>query len=100
MTNESKHTKGPWTVDARAMNSCGVTGQTAFVANCSPRAGGPMKVDECQANARLIAAAPEMLEALRQITEAFERYLSGSESRLYEVTQARAAIAKAEGRDE
>ena len=56
----SKHTPGPWTVDPRTHNRCGVVGATAFVADCSPRAGGPMEIAQCQANAQLIAAAPDM----------------------------------------
>lgn len=51
-----------------------------------------------KADAELIAAAPEMLEALKQLRDAMVRYISGSETKLYEITQANAAIAKAEGK--
>jgi len=57
-----------------------------------------VRAGNAEANAALIAAAPEMLEALKQVTNAFARYISGSEGHYYEITQARAAIAKAEGK--
>jgi hypothetical protein len=47
--------------------------------------------DELIANARLIAAAPDLLEALKLLLSSAHDYQSG-------ITEARAAIAKAEGR--
>jgi hypothetical protein len=59
-------------------------------------------VDECAANAHLIASAPELLAALKNITEDYaERFDLDSESTnpgiKSSIEQARAAIAKAEG---
>jgi hypothetical protein len=55
------------------------------------------KARKAETNARLIAAAPELLEALRNITECAEAGLDGANMDLW-IDQARAAIAKAEGR--
>lgn len=62
------------------------------------------KTDECSANARLIAAAPELLEALREtldelesIRDALSHPRPTSESAVCH--RARLAIAKAEGRE-
>jgi hypothetical protein len=54
--------------------------------------------DENEANARLIAAAPLMYEALREIVSQIDQGGSGGKvlSRDYCITAARAAIAKAE----
>ena len=57
---------------------------------------------ECEirdANAALIAAAPELLEALRDCVEAFQmRSFGGDEGQVRACINARTAIAKAEGR--
>ena len=86
----SKHTSGPWTVR-------NIASKDAYV---GPAADGgapnvaiiPKRItrsnDEQQANARLIAAAPELLEALQQA-------LPQLIGRAY--LDARAAIAKATG---
>jgi hypothetical protein len=52
--------------------------------------------DEVAANLRLIAAAPDLLAALRNITECADAGTDGANMDLW-VEQARAAIAKAEG---
>jgi hypothetical protein len=61
---------------------------------------------EQRANARLIAAAPELREALVQVVKAYETFISAGFSRgtfnrhvLPALRGANAAIAKAEGRD-
>ena len=89
------HTPGPWTAKAYAT---GVVSATKHVVATIPQGySARIPPEERVGNARLIAAAPEMLEALKQVTNAFARYISGSEGHYYEITQARAAIAKAEG---
>ena len=61
----------------------------------------PDSVEECEANARLIAAAPDLLANLEQMERIAADYLSG---RLLQfpasvLPQARAAIAKATGEE-
>ena len=87
----SKHTKGPWffdqyghvygTVDGKPIE--GAIGKTILQPHvCTP---------SCIANARLIAAAPELLEALKVLVE---NGGIGPEQMFHD---ARAAIAKATG---
>lgn len=96
-----KHTPGPWhyrthdgsigSIDA----ADGTAVAQAFQVN-------PISVDLTQAsrvaNAKLIAAAPELLEALKEITEAFEGRCADWENPEFNdcYNKARAAIAKAE----
>ncbi len=93
MATEAKpaHTPGPWAT-ARGFEGQTVVGSDGvLVADCSiiDRLGqrtGP----ECTANARLIAAAPDLLEALKAVVAIADR-------RTVEFDAAHAAIAKAEG---
>ncbi len=81
----AKHTPGPWRV--------GDVGHTVFgPPNGNPSPETIAKVRRV-ANARLIAAAPEMLAALQFVAECFR----DTDSRIWDV--ARAAIAKATGDD-
>lgn len=95
----SKHTPGPWhlsnlshryvryrlSTDATGYNICDMD---VF--------GGPP--DEKEANARLIAAAPELLEALEQICNLERRAFREAWDMLQEVDRlARTAIRKARG---
>lgn len=116
-----KHTPGPWRVDPRSYAE-GARGHvvcnvelaftTLAVRGEPDHLACPSKValDEIgHANARLVAAAPELLEALRETLRALEAHLTKeaqeagvSRYRLCpcmgdEVQRARAAIAKAEG---
>lgn len=61
----------------------------AFIAQRQAE-GGP-------ANARLIAAAPDLREALMGMLELFSAVYTGTEAGIPQIEQARAAIAKAEG---
>lgn len=96
----AKHTKGPWRVrstetihliEAEALKS--FTGTRVFVAEIHfwSNGHGPSR-EQALANAHLIAAAPDLLEACRYIVEAGE---TGDEMRAIEL--ARAALSKAEG---
>lgn len=82
-----QHTPGPWTVDNQYIH--GPDG-IRFLAVAGDGAG--------QANARLIASAPELLEALEAVLPDLEHYVAthgpGPDKRL---AIARAAIAKARG---
>ena len=100
----SKHTPGPWETDRNNVH----TGQIATIHHCLNNdwvevwsENWPIDEAEQEANARLIAAAPELLEALIKaeqmfrdvgfITEA-DRLRPGSLG-----SEIRAAIAKATG---
>lgn len=104
----SKHTPGPWTigkvshkkqrVDIDSLHADPTVGhQTwrglarAYGCNDMPAEGTAAML----ANARLIAAAPELLEAIETLVEHFEYYIGDNECRPIE--NARAAIAKASG---
>lgn len=85
----SKHTPGPWNIDKDDSGngvSANVNGSRYWITGVIQEPG---KEFSDEANARLIAAAPDLLEALQNIVE------SGlSTSR---ISAARAAIAKATG---
>lgn len=99
----SKHTPGPWTFTSEQISDDGVqihdeircfhlqSGDTVVLDGCgccdSPRLGNP-------ADARLIAAAPDLLGALEVIV-ATEHERHGYNP--FWTDQARAAIAKAKG---
>lgn len=102
-----KHTPGPWSI---VIDDTGgeFTGWPSIVASpeidCSVihRAGfkqkfwGDLSQRECIANARLIAAAPDLLEALQRLLNAEnDEYLTPIGVK----NLARAAIAKATGKD-
>lgn len=103
--SEVQHTPGPWSVGYRALNVqapsekggtfpvCDIRGWGYLTGNGHGALGLP--ADEAvaiqEANARLIAAAPELLEALKDAK--FALYGNGWANPKME-----AAIAKAEGR--
>lgn len=62
MTKQAKHTPGPWRLEDGPEDGLWVADENHFVANC--RQSYAMAEGESIANARLIAAAPEMAEAL------------------------------------
>ena len=95
--HESKrigHTPGPWEQDGLTIK---VTTR-GIIAICPvPQKGGTF---DCQDNARLIAAAPELLAALKAMLtfgeKVEEKHLMGDEGCFWPVEQARAAIRAAE----
>ena len=83
----SKHTPGPWRVVQDPTNlSLQVYGQTLALFECWRRSDEQTEL----ANARLIAAAPDLLEALEFVIRGVPDTWEG-------VQKARAAIAKATG---
>jgi hypothetical protein len=94
----SKHTSGPWTALAPA------PGYRARWRVCT---GNELLLKlslafNTEANAQLIAAAPELLEACKATWEALDEWATEREPNLEEIAQlreqARQAIAKAEGK--
>ncbi|KJJ61529.1 hypothetical protein RT21_20025 [Pseudomonas sp. 10B238] len=94
------HTPGPWIVDGSDISPANDVG--LGICAISPVDLGGAKVwhhgVETYANAHLIAAAPELLEALTELADLVEAIISGEYAPDSFTTQpARAAIAKARG---
>ena len=100
---ETKHTPGPWTVTADG---------AGWYIECAPERGHSVAYimaeigeedpdtsdDEKEANARLIAAAPDLLEALQWLVDILpDPDLDNDELQRTWTRRARAAIAKATG---
>jgi hypothetical protein len=101
----NKHTPGPWIYDETwglihdARKSAQGPHESAAEI-CAIHAGRTGKRDESKANARLIAAAPELLAALQTMVEQAGCYMDDGEATKEEMNAmdaARAAIAKAKG---
>ena len=90
MSNQMSHIPGPWEV---------FESHTGLWVMDSAEQGAICQVEWClesDANARLIAAAPEMLAVLKQLCEKFGVCCDGTPWSA--LREARAAIDKAEGR--
>lgn len=94
---ETKHTPRPW-------EACDVGDYSDYDGRCRVILGNDLRIavvlgdhDESAANARLIAAAPDLLEALERCLN----FIENTESEIGETLPcgeyARAAIAKAKG---
>ena len=93
---EVKHTPGPWFITGSMTKyvEARIPGRMIQeVAACGPTAADDGYGEQQMANARLIAAAPELLEALESVLE--NCLDSDGLAAAYE--KARAAIAKAKG---
>jgi hypothetical protein len=101
-----KHTPGPWVVDPAVRQGFTVYApKEGFIVGTQDEEGRYGAI-ESEANARLIAAAPDLLEALQQATSALEwrwERVANCAAPVHETAiqeaynQARAAIAKATG---
>jgi hypothetical protein len=60
------HTPGPWTLDPSRKYYAHPVIRHHGIVVVTLAAQGPANNEECRANARLIAAAPELLEALKR----------------------------------
>lgn len=100
----TKHTPGPWSVSARCNNMIDVYHHNKqpgaiTMALCRVQARQSW-VSEAEANARLIAAAPELLKELQRLVRLLELPISDgrvSVPGLATLNAAKAAIAKATG---
>lgn len=98
---DTKHTPGPWMRDKKAsMRICDTNDRQ--VAACGGRQSNMENVDdENEANATLIASAPELLEALQSIiSQADAQFKAGDRHATFNkqtIDSFRAAIAKATG---
>jgi hypothetical protein len=91
----AQHTQGPW-------SACDVGDYTDFDGRSRVILGDDMRIavvhvscDETSANADLIAAAPELLEALQAVCDEQDGNEGHASAEAYD--KARAAIAKATG---
>lgn len=109
--SEIKHTRGPWTMETMRPNTLGPawinSKDRRLIADCGQIVSltnhgfcGRVEVEEIEANARLIAAAPDLFSIVKRFialpSAAWhpERH-AADEAEL--MNDARAAIAKAEG---
>jgi hypothetical protein len=93
----TKHTPGPWAVDEK--NGTTVKSGILFVADCDGM-GDVTRQETSRANARLVASAPELLQALKACAFIVESiaHMQGREADLLPIADAaRAAISKATG---
>lgn len=100
MTNEthpaSAHTPGPWVI----CEAHGIQGELCFhkiVCEATDETIASTWAGPHEANARLIASAPELLEALEACELRLTHLAQNSQDVVRELKQARAAIAKATG---
>lgn len=96
------HTPGPWVVHPWGDKDYEINAALDTVCNVPGFDDDTVDADRAEANARLIAAAPELLAALKEIADNCERRLRKGEDSGDRLTLrlCNAAIAKAEGRSE
>lgn len=102
----SKHTPGPWKVfnGTDVFPDDGDKEATRYIADCDMASAAFISGEEARANARLIAAAPDLLETLKGMVGMYVELVESGDAgfwdaeKVTEVIAARSAIAKAEGR--
>lgn len=93
------HTKGPWSVYISDVLNSVEVGQhngNVILAKVYARTALGGICSEQEANAHLIAAAPDLLAACKRMEQYFATHVAGPETHYYELTEIRLAIAKAE----
>lgn len=102
----SKHTPGPWTLGSTRNQGRYISGEgwaeLAHVVTVLSYGNGSLRKDHTgEANARLIAAAPELLAVLEALANTADNALEDAAGYRHalrmSITTARAAIAKARG---
>lgn len=94
-----KHTPGPWTYGGQEFNDVRESDGELVAVALHLRVKKPERsIAEAKANARLIAAAPDLLEALKAIVKSLaDQDDEGMIEHAQQMIDARAAIAKATG---
>lgn len=96
----SEFTKGEWVVDESRHDGCvNVLEPFRHIAMVSQYRAKPEDLDENEANATLIAAAPDLLAACQGLVDAFDK-LMGPEGRGPLYLAAAKAINKARGNNQ
>lgn len=99
--SESKHTPGPWIFDGDLVWAASIDGYVANTRTEDMTSGENIAkrdaLEQIEANARLIAAAPDLLDALKSIVMSAEIGNAAILGPL--LVSARAAIAKATGEE-
>lgn len=94
----TRHTSGPWKTHLCNDTSI-IDGEGNDIAQVSGDYENPAVWPVMEANARLMAAAPELLEALKELADLFDDFVEGKyRPDSFTSQPARAAIARAEGR--
>ena len=97
------HTPVPWRIadeDAKFVYAIGPRGTNSFWAHVQAAGSERVSDEECRANAKLIAAAPDLLRELSHLVRLLETPISDgrvSAPGLATLNGAKAAIAKAQG---
>lgn len=94
--SDLKHTSGPWSI-RKVKSPFMIVNESEDAVICITNAWEEEYKDEEQANARLIAAAPELLEALEKLVGFFDGSVSIKYVANYALPDAITAIAKAKG---
>jgi len=105
-----EYTKGPWVQESkRKRRHYYEHGEKIIIIGCNTsyfriaNVEGPSNFDkqtEMRGNARLIAASPELYEALKEITPLLEEFVDGKRKYLLQsIKKAKAALEVVEGRE-
>lgn len=96
-----KHSPGPWDIHDTASLETSIYAANKVCTLAKP-SGFYRSPAETEANARLIAAAPELLEALREVSVYLGMLLTETQDikKNQMLLNAAAAISKAEGKDD
>lgn len=93
----NKHVPGPWEIEAAVRTGYTVYNKTTgFIVGCQDEEGRYGAIAS-EADARLIAAAPDLLEALQQVLHHFVPMQGNLQIEREVIAQAHAAINKATG---
>ena len=95
----SKHTPGPWQYVLQGGTTLFITEADGSTIICVRVTENTTAHSRLAANARLIAAAPDLLEALRRFADTDLTNPIVRDTFGFDVLHARAAIAKAEGKE-